>query len=178
VTSAQFDPEALLRRLHEAGIEYVAIGGLAVIAHGVQRLTNDLDICPAPDPANLERLARMLERADARQLGLGDSDESKFPFDPRRPEELAEGGNFRLVTNEGVLDIMQWIPGISDEQAYDTLAADAVEGRAFGVSLKVCSLEHLRTMKRAAGRRRMSRTSPTSPRHIPRRRASFRSLKR
>jgi predicted nucleotidyltransferase len=152
VTSAPLDAAALLRRLHDAGVEHVVIGGLAVIAHGVQRFTNDLDICPAPDLANLERLARMLDSADARQLGLGDFDEREFPFDPRRPEELAEGGNFRLVTTEGVLDIMQWIPGISGEQAYGELAADAVEGAAFGVPLKVCSLEHLRTMKRSAGR--------------------------
>ncbi len=150
MTSAPLDAGALLRRLHEAGIEYVVIGGLAVIAHGVQRFTNDLDICPAPHRGNLERLAAMLVRADARQLGLGDFDEREFSFDPRRPE----GGNFRLVTTEGVLDIMQWIPGISDEQAYRTLAAEAVEGTAFGIPLKVCSLEHLRQMKRAADRPR------------------------
>ncbi len=152
MTSAQFDAGALMRRLHEAGVEYVVIGGFAVIAHGGRRLTNDLDICPAPDPANLERLARLLQDVDARQLGLGDFDESEFPFDPRRPEELAEGGNFRLLTTEGILDVMQWVPGISDEHAYSGLVADAVDGAAFGVPLKVSSLEHLRAMKRAAGR--------------------------
>ena len=151
MSNVQLDAGALLRRLHDAGIDYVVVGGLAVIAHGVQRFTNDLDICPAPDPANLERLASMLQRADSRQLGLGDFDASEFPFDPRRPEDLAEGGNFRLVTVD-VLDVMQWVPGISEEQAYGVLAADAVEGTAFGLSVKVCSLEHLRTMKRAAGR--------------------------
>ncbi len=152
MTSAPLDAAALLRRLHEAGVEHVVIGGLAVIAHGVQRFTNDLAICPAPDLANLARLARLLQHVHARQLGLGDFDESEFPFDPRGPKELAEGGNFRLVTTEGILDVMQWIPGISDEQAYDVLVADAVEGAAFGVPLKVSSLEHLRAMKRAAGR--------------------------
>jgi predicted nucleotidyltransferase len=152
VTSPPLDAAGLLGRLHEAGVEYVVIGGLAVMAHGVQRFTKDLDICPAPDLPNLERLARMLERVDARQLGLGDFDEREFPFDPRRPEELAEGGNFRLLTRDGILDVMQWIPGVSEEQAYRALAADAVEGTAFGVPLKVCSLEQLRRMKRAAGR--------------------------
>lgn len=151
--NAPLDAGALLRRLDDAGVEYVVIGGLAVIAHGVQRFTNDLDICPAPDLANLERLARMLEGADVRQLGLGDFDEREFPFDPSRPEELAEGGNFRLLTTDGVLDIMQWVPGLSDGHSYGALAADAVEGTAFGVPLKVCSLEQLRRMKRAAGRR-------------------------
>ncbi len=74
MSNVQLDAGALLRRLHDAGIDYVVVGGLAVIAHGVQRFTNDLDICPAPDPANLERLASMLQRADSRQLGLGDFD--------------------------------------------------------------------------------------------------------
>jgi len=51
VSNVQLHAGALLRRLHDAGIDYVVVGGLAVIAHGVQRFTNDLDICPAPDPA-------------------------------------------------------------------------------------------------------------------------------
>jgi len=41
-----------------------------------------------------------------------------------------------------------------EDHAYPALAADAVEGTAFGVPLKVCSLEHLRAMKRAADRLR------------------------
>lgn len=152
MTSTSLDAGGLLRRLHEASVEYVVIGGLAVIAHGVQRFTNDLDICPSPDPDNLGRLADLLDRAEARQLGVGDFDEREFPFDPRRPAELAEGGNFRLLTAHGVLDIMQWIPGIPDEHAYGALVGDSVEGTAFGVPLKVCSLEHLRQMKRTADR--------------------------
>lgn len=131
-----------------------------MIAHGVQRFTNDLDICPAPDRSNLERRARMLAVTDARRLGVGDLDEREFPFDPRRPEELAEGGNFRLLTEHRVLDVMQWIPGISADLAYPTLASEAIEGKAFGLPVRVCSLEHLRRMKRAAGRPRTSRTSP------------------
>ncbi len=154
MADAPLDAGALLRHLHEAGVEYVVIGGLAVIAHGVQRFTNDLDICPAPEPENLRRLAALLEALDARQLGVGDFAEDEFPFDPRRPEELAEGGNFRLVTASGVLDLMQWIPGMPEHHAYPALTADAVEGTAFGLPIKVCSLEHLRTMKRAADRPR------------------------
>lgn len=146
------DAGGLLRRLDGAGIDYVLIGGLAVIAHGVQRFTNDLDICPAPARANLERLAAALVDAEASQLGLGDLDDGEFPFDPSRPEELAEGGNFRLLTKDGVLDIMQWIPGIPGDHAFPALSADAIEGVAFGIPLKVCSLQHLRAMKQAAGR--------------------------
>ena len=55
-----FDPEALLRRLGASAVEYVVIGGFAVIAHGVVRATDDLDIVPSPDRENLERLAPLL----------------------------------------------------------------------------------------------------------------------
>jgi len=52
------------------------------------------------------------------------------------------------------LDIMQWVAGIDAEPAYDALAADSIEGELDGIPLRVCGLEHLIAMKRAAGRPR------------------------
>ena len=148
------DPAEMLRRLAGAGVDYILIGGLAVNAHGVIRSTKDVDICPAPDPANLRRLADLLSALQARQLGVGEQGfaANEMPLDPARAEDLAKGGNFRLDTPLGVLDIMQWIPGIDADNAHDTLAADARVATAFGIEIKVCSLNALRTMKRAAGR--------------------------
>jgi hypothetical protein len=152
--TTRLDVGGLLRQLHSAGVEHVLIGGLAVNAHGVIRSTKDIDICPSPDPENLARLAELLRRVGVRQLGVGDEGfaEHELPFDPTRAEDLAEGGNFRLETSLGVLDIMQWIPGIDADGAYPTLAADARRAVAFGIELQVCSLANLRRMKRAAGR--------------------------
>jgi hypothetical protein len=148
------DPAELLRRLASAGVDYILIGGLAVNAHGVIRSTKDVDICPAPDTANLSRLAHLLRDLGVRQLGIGEEGFTKeeMPFDPTRPEDLAAGGNFRLDTTLGVLDIMQWIPGIDADHAYSVLAADAEVASAFELEIRVCSLKALRVMKRAAGR--------------------------
>ena len=148
------DPAGLLRELHSAGIKYILIGGLAVNAHGVIRSTKDVDICPSPDAANLARLAGLLQRLGVRQLGVGDGGfaAKEFPFDPTRAGDLAQGGNFRLETPLGVLDVMQWVPGIDADQAYAILAADAQPASAFGIELRVCSLPALRLMKYAAGR--------------------------
>lgn len=150
------DVAELLRRLHNAGIEHVLIGGLAVNAHGVIRATKDVDICPSPHPDNLDRLATLLLQLGVHQLGVDDEGfvPREMPLDPTRPGDLAEGGNFRLETPLGVLDIMQWIPGIDAEQAYDTLLRDARQATAFGVTIRVCSLAALREMKRAAARPR------------------------
>jgi hypothetical protein len=150
------DIAELLRRLDHAHVEHVLIGGLAVNAHGVIRATQDVDICPSPDPANLERLASLLRELEARQLGVEEAAFSggEMPFDPTDAADLAQGGNFRLETALGILDVMQWIPGIEAEHAYETLAQDALTAQAFGVELRVCSLAALRQMKRAAGRPR------------------------
>lgn len=148
------DPARLLQELHAAGVEYVLIGGLAVNAHGVIRSTKDVDICPAPDPGNLARLAGWLREIGVRQLGVGQDgfEPEELPFDPTRADDLAEGGNFRLETPLGVLDVMQWVPGIDADNAYPTLARDARTAVAFGIEIRVCSLAALLVMKRAAGR--------------------------
>jgi hypothetical protein len=137
-----------------AGIEFVVIGGVAVGAHGVVRGTKDLDICPSPDPANLALLATLLRDLGAHQVGVGEDDfaEDEMPLDPKRAEDLAAGGNFRLETPLGTLDLMQWIPGLDADAAYAELVANAARASAFGVQIMVCSLEDLRRMKRAAGR--------------------------
>ncbi|HEV8054038.1 MAG TPA: hypothetical protein VGP30_04350, partial [Candidatus Limnocylindrales bacterium] len=49
---------------------------------------------------------------------------------------------------------MQWIAGIEADPAFDALSADAIEAELDGIRLRVCSLEHLIAMKRAAGRPR------------------------
>jgi hypothetical protein len=125
-----------------------------VNAHGVIRATKDLDLCPSPSRENLGRLASLLRELGVTQVGVDDQDfgAQEMPFDPTRVEDLAEGGNFRLETPYGIVDVMQWIPGIDADHAFADLAADAQTDTAFGVPVTVCSLEKLRTMKRAAGR--------------------------
>ena len=118
------------------------------------RPSKDLDIVPDPDPANLERLAALLSDLDARHVGLGDLRSDESPFDPTRPEDLQQGANFRLETRLGDLDILQWVAGIDSEPAYEASAADAIQGALGGVELRVCGLEHLIAIKRAAGRPR------------------------
>jgi hypothetical protein len=147
-----FAPDELIAALGDAGVDYVLIGGLAVGAHGFPRATKDVDIVPAPDPSNLERLAGLLRTLGAEHHGLGDFDASEFPFDPHDPAQLGEGGNFVLTTRLGRLDVMQWVPGIPGELAFSHLAHNAVDTALNGRRVRVCSREDLIAMKRAAGR--------------------------
>lgn len=147
-----YDPQLVFERLHAAGVRHVVIGGWAVNAHGYQRFTGDVDICPDPDPGNLGRLAALLAELHARQLGAEEFDPGEVPGDPTDPESLAEGGNFRTATDVGIVDVMQWVAGVRGDNVFAALARDAVQAEVFGTPVTICSLEALLAMKRAAGR--------------------------
>jgi hypothetical protein len=146
------DPGPLLRYLHEQEVEYIIVGGWAVNAHGFIRVTKDLDIVPNPAEENLEKLAKMLRDLNATVLDTGDFKPEEVPADPTRTDDLAMGGNFCLLTDIGRLDVMQWLSGVETDDLYAAFDPDTVEGDLDGFSVRVCSLEHLRAMKHAAGR--------------------------
>jgi hypothetical protein len=149
-----FEPDDLLLALNKAQVQFVVIGGVAVGVHGFVRATEDLDIVPDPALQNLARLARLLKEIEATQVGAGEFSPEEFPYDPTDPEQLAEGANFRLETSHGALDVMQWVPGIESDHAYPELARLAIDVTFRGANVRVCGIEHLRTMKRTAARER------------------------
>ncbi len=151
---AALDPIPLLGALQRAGVRHIVVGGFAVNAHGYLRTSADLDIVPDPEWTNLERLAALLLELEARPADGGDFARNEMPADPTDPRDLARGGNFRLTTRVGALDVMQWLAGVDAEDVYDELAAEAVSGEVAGVPVEVCGLRHLRAMKAAAGRPR------------------------
>jgi hypothetical protein len=146
------DPVPLLRHLSERGVEHIIIGGLAVAAHGHVRPSKDLDIVPASAHDNLKRLATALIDMNATGAEAGERDPAELPMSALRVDDLEQGGNFRLTTDLGDLDIFQWVKGIDAEDSYAELYREALAGEVEGVAVRVCSLEHLRAMKRAAGR--------------------------
>lgn len=60
------DVAGLLRLLDEHGVRYVVTGSGAAMLHGVDLVPGDLDVTPALDRENLERLAALLEAIGAR----------------------------------------------------------------------------------------------------------------
>jgi hypothetical protein len=142
----RFEPELLMEALTDADVAFILIGALAVGVHGAVRATSDVDIVPDPDPDNLERLAAVLRALGARQIGI---DTDALPKQPTDAAGLAAGGSFQLATRHGQLDILQESAVIP---SHATLAEDAIEIDWRGHPVRVCSLPHLRAMKRAADR--------------------------
>jgi hypothetical protein len=139
-----FDLRGLVASLSDHEVDYVIVGGVAVVAHGYLRATRDLDVVPDHDRENLRRLASALRDMDA-TLPL-----AKRPFDTASDlQHLERRRNMTLDTMHGGLDVIQRAPGV---HGFATLSADAVGTEILGVPVRVCSLAHLREMKAAAGR--------------------------
>ena len=141
----------LLRALGARGVDYVVIGGVAVAAHGYLRATKDLDIMIDPSPENVSRLWEFIEDVAAEPLAVGDFEEREMPL-PFEPRSIIDGGgNWLLRTRFGRIDVMQYAEGAPD---YPDLAAGSVENELDGLStpVRICSLEDLLAMKRAANR--------------------------
>jgi hypothetical protein len=141
----EFDLRALLESLLEKEVRFVVIGGVAVAAHGYVRGTEDLDLVPDPDPANLERLTAALAMLESTLPTARDR-----PFDPASDAgTIRRGGNVTADTRFGGLDVVQRARGVP---SYTQLDEDAVESELLGVPVRVCSLTRLREMKEAQGR--------------------------
>lgn len=139
-----FDPRSMLRRLTEGGVDYVVIGGIAVIAQGYVRTTRDLDIAFASDTANLEALGAVLTSLDARLRGVDDD----IPF-TADAKALAGIQLLTLETSLGWLDVHKVIPGVG---RYEDLRARASSVTFDGLPVRVASIDDLLAMKAAAGR--------------------------
>ena len=143
---ARFRPEEILRRLVDARVAFVVVGGLAAQAHGSPSLTRDLDICYARDHDNLARLAGVLDDVAAVRRGLPADAPRMPPLDART---LRAGGLFTLTTRFGDFDLLaDPDPGLDFESLSASASLDDVEG----VAVLVAGLDDLIEMKRAAGR--------------------------
>jgi hypothetical protein len=139
-----FRPTALIGALVQAGVDFVVIGGVAVVVQASPRFTRDLDISYAIDTANLERLGALLVSLDAR---LRDVEEDvPFTADART---LRRTQMLTLTTRDGDLDLLAYPPG---SPGYPSLRRHADIVELEGASVRIASLEDLIEMKRAAGR--------------------------
>lgn len=138
------DPVPILRTLHEHGVAFVVIGGMAAALHGSPSLTLDLDVCYDRDRGNLEALAGALRALHARLRGA--PPDIPFQLDART---LANGDHFTFSTDAGPFDCLGTPAGAG---GYAALIRNALTFELAGLRIAVAGLDDLIRMKRAAGR--------------------------
>lgn len=142
-----FDPERIIATLNAHGVQYVVIGAIAALAHGAPiGATFDVDVTPARDPENLERLSKALSALGAR-IRTADV-EGGLPF-AHDADSLAKTEILNLTCDSGDFDLA-FAPSGTD--GYVDLARRASSIVIGTVSVSVASLDDVIRSKEAAGR--------------------------
>jgi hypothetical protein len=140
----EFRLRQLLQRLTEHGVDFVVVGGVAVILQASPRFTKDLDICYSPELENLDRLGAVLIELGAKLRGVDED----LPFVPDG-RALRQTPILTLTTSDGGLDLLVEPDG---SPGYKTLRRRADQIDIEGIAVRVASIDDLISMKRAAGR--------------------------
>lgn len=127
-------------------VDFVVVGGVAVVAHGASLMTRDLDILYSLEKENVERLVAAFEELDA--VAYGDPRRVRFRFD-----HLHNRGHHLAETRAGRVDALGSL-GQQGDILYEQLIDDAVTMEAFGVSFRCIALDRLIAIKKELGRPR------------------------
>lgn len=121
--------------LNSNGVEYMLVGGYAVIYYGYMRTTGDMDVWIAVDPANAQRITDAVK-----QFGF-QSGISSVTF-------MQMGKMFRMGMPPARIELLTKVSGIDFADAYPR----SIDATMDGIEVKVISLADLKANKRASGR--------------------------
>jgi hypothetical protein len=124
-----------LKLLKSNGVEYILVGGYAVIYHGYLRTTGDMDVWIAVNPANASRIADTL---------------TQFGFSTGISPALFQqtGKVFRMGLPPVRIELLTGISGVDLAVAYSRSIVVTIDG----VDVRVISLADLKDNERASGR--------------------------
>lgn len=140
----------LFRKLEQAGVRYLVVGGIAVNLHGVNRLTHDVDLMLALDSENLRRFVSVAKSYSFK------------PVVPVKVEDLLDAGKVRdWIENKHMLafglrpqnavdptvDILV-SPPVEFEAAYSRRVVAEVSGQR----ISIASIADIIAMKTGTGR--------------------------
>lgn len=140
------DQMSLLRRLSNAGLDFVIVGGYAGVVHGCSYVTQDIDICCLFAPENLLVL----------QQALADLHPVHRMTPGRKPLDLTAANaahftNLYLDTDFGRLDCLSTIAGLGDYPQVKRLSEPM---EVEGTPLRILSIDALIQAKKAMNRPR------------------------
>lgn len=143
IQSKETDFAAILRALTAGRIDFIAVGAIAAISHGLIHTTEDVDVVYSRVRENLRRIVKIL--APFQPYLRGAPPGLPFKLDEHT---LRNGLNFTLVTTLGSVDLLGEVAGGG---RYEELLPFAGPRSAFGTEFLGVNLDKLIQLKRAAG---------------------------
>jgi predicted nucleotidyltransferase len=136
--------QALLIRLKDSGLEFVVIGGLCVVYHGVPVATFDLDICCPFGEENVRKIeSAVIDLHPVHRLTA-----NKLPLEETQ-SSFKELKNIYLQTDLGKLDCLSEVAGIGN---YEQVLQQSILHRMSFGEFRMLNLDALIASKSAAGR--------------------------
>lgn len=140
----RLDAASVLAALNAAQVRFVLIGGLAMVSHGSDHVTQDIDIFYSRDRENLPALAQAIAPHHPRLRGAPEG----LPF-ILDAQTLRNTPALTLLTDLGSVDLLGEVSGA---ESFESVWQRAVETEIYGIPVRVVSLDDLIVMKRAANR--------------------------
>lgn len=140
----------VLRALDGAGVQYVVVGGVAVVLHGYLRFTADMDLVVALSPDNARAAVETL-------AAIGYHPNAPVPPGQFADQETREA----WVREKEMLVFSFWnsrFPQVNvdlfvrEPFPFDEMAGEAKIVKLRGLAVPIASIAHLIRMKREAGR--------------------------
>lgn len=143
--------EAIVGALNGAGVRYLIVGGLAVNAHGFERMTKDVDLVIQLESANILKGLKALEQAGYR------------PRVPITPEQFADAALREQWREEKHMLVLPLWSDIHRRTPVDVFVYEpfdfsaeiqraGFQSIAQGLEAPIVSLQTLLEMKKTAGR--------------------------
>ena len=138
------DFRAILSALARAEVDFVVVGGVCAVLHGVPTSTFDLDLVHSRDAENRRRLLEVL-----RALNACFREHLPKRLEPSE-DDLASEGHMLLMTDAGPLDLLGTVAG--DREYSDLVPHSDWLELGDGLRVRVLDLETLIVLKEETGR--------------------------
>lgn len=142
--------ENVFRTLQKNNVRYAVAGGVALVLHGAVRFTADLDLIVDLEQENLKRFIHVMS-----ELGYR-------PRDPVKAESLLDPVARGQWKRDKGMEVFSFVDPaqpmslidvfIEEKIPFAEIAKDMMPVIAKGITIPVVSLQHLKRLKKAAGR--------------------------
>ncbi len=138
--------QKIIQILANDKIDFVVIGGLALIAQGSAYMTSDIDICYKRSEENVKKIVQAFKNYHLTLRGA--PKDLPFIFDEKT---LKAGMNFTFSSELGDIDLLGEIGGIG---FYENVLKYSERMDLYGFECQVLTVEGLLKSKKAANRRK------------------------
>jgi hypothetical protein len=142
----------LLKTMVRHKVDFIIVGGVSAVLHGVPVTTFDLDLVHSRAPDNIERLLTALKSLGAYYRGVGERH-----IEPDKTH-LSSPGHQLLMTSLGPLDLLGTVGKEGNDYTY--LLDHTKKMQISGMTLYVLNLETHIQIKEGLGREKDKATIP------------------